>query len=76
MPNNVAGFRAKYKISQKTLADICNIALPTYCNKENNVKAEFTRSEMIAITIFFKKYESDITMDDLFFYHKKLHKEA
>lgn len=67
MPNNVAGFRAKYKISQKILADICNISLPTYCNKENNVKAEYTRSEMVAITKFFKKYDPAITMDELFF---------
>lgn len=67
MPNNVAGFRAKYKISQKTLADICNIALPTYCNKENNIRAEYTRSEMIAITKFFRRYEPNITMDELFF---------
>ena len=67
MPNNVAGFRAKYKISQKILADICKCALPTYCNKENNVKAEFTRSEMIAITKFFQQYEPKITMHELFF---------
>ena len=34
MPNNVAGFRAKYKIPQRVLADLLNIKLPTYCNKE------------------------------------------
>lgn len=67
MPNNVAGFRGKYKISQQVLADECSIRLQTYCNKENNIRAEFTRSEMIAITVFFKKYEPDITMDELFF---------
>ena len=71
MPNNVAGFRAKYKLGQKILADVCKCALQTYCNKENNVKAEFTRSEMIVITIFFKQYEPDITMDDLFFLPQK-----
>ena len=67
MPNNVAGFRATYGIAQKILADLCKIALPTYCNKEKNIKAEFTRSEMIIITNFFKKYDPKITMDDLFF---------
>ena len=67
MPNNVAAFRAKYKISQRILANKLEIALQTYCNKENNVKAEFTRSEMVAITLFFKQYEPDITMDELFF---------
>ena len=67
MPNNVAGFRSKYKIKQKTLAEICNIAVQTYCIKENNIKAEFTRREMVAITKFFKQYEPDITMDELFF---------
>ena len=67
MPNNIAGFRAKYKIPQRVLADLLNIKLPTYCNKENNVKAEFTRSEMIAITVFFKQYDLQITMDELFF---------
>ena len=67
MPNNVAGFRAKYKITQQIVADILGIKAPTYCNKENNIKAEFTRSEMVAITTFFKEYEPNITMDDLFF---------
>ena len=76
MPNNVAGFRAKYKIPQRVLADLLNIKLPTYCNKENNVRPECTRSEMVSITIFFKQYEPQITMDDLFFYPKVLHKEA
>ena len=76
MPNNVAGFRAKYKIPQRVLADLLKIKLPTYCNKENNVRAEFTRSEMVSITIFFKQYEPQITLDDLFFYPKVLHKEA
>ena len=55
MPNNIAGFRAKYKIPQRVLADLLNIKLPTYCNKENNVKAEFTRSEMIAMGEYFGK---------------------
>lgn len=70
MSNNLAIYRVRYNIKQKTLAEICNIAVPTYCNKEKGVKAEFTHSEMVAITNFFKQYNKTVTVSDLFFNEK------
>lgn len=70
MQNNVAIYRSKYKVKQKSLAEICNISVVSYCNKENNKKTEFTHSEMVAITNFFKKYDENITAYDLFFREK------
>ena len=67
MPNKLAGYRTMYGINQSTIAKVLGIALPTYCNKEKNNKAEFTRSEMVEITRFFKKIVPNISMDELFF---------
>lgn len=67
MPNKLAGYRAMYKINQNKLADLLEIAIPTYSNKENN-KTEFTRSEMVKLTKFFKEKNKKITMDEIFFY--------
>jgi len=67
MPNKLAGYRTMYGINQSTIAKVLGIALSTYCNKEKNNKAEFTRSEMVEITRFFKKIVPNISMDELFF---------
>ena len=67
MPNKLAGYRTMYGINQSTIAKVLGITLPTYCNKEKNNKAEFTRSEMVEITRFFKKIVPNISMDELFF---------
>ncbi|MGL5718700.1 MAG: helix-turn-helix transcriptional regulator [Paraclostridium sp.] len=66
MPNKLAGYRSMYKINQSTLAELLGIALPTYCNKENNKGAEFTRSEMVKLTKYFKNLMPNITMDEIF----------
>ena len=63
MPNKLAGYRTMYGINQSTIAKVLGIALPTYCNKEKNNKAEFTRSEMVEITKLLKV--ADLSSDIL-----------
>lgn len=64
-PNKVLGYRKMYKLNQSVLAKELNIGLNTYSFKENG-KTEFTLSEMRKLTLFFKQYNPDLTMDEIF----------
>ncbi len=63
--NKVLGYRKMYKLNQSVLAKELNIGLNTYSFKENG-KTEFTLSEMRKLTLFFKKYNPKLTMDEIF----------
>lgn len=63
--NKVLGYRKMYKLNQSVLAKELNIGLNTYSFKENG-KTEFTLSEMRKLTLFFKKYNPNLTMDEIF----------
>lgn len=64
--NKVAGYRKMFNLNQTYVANMLDIGLNTYSNKETN-KTEFTLSEIIAITKLFKEYNPQLTMDDIFF---------
>jgi len=66
MGNKLAGYRKMVGVNQIVLAELLGIGLNTYSFKEN-MKTEFTRSEMVKITKFFKEYFPNITMDEIFF---------
>lgn len=62
----LASLRTLYNINQVILAELIGVSVNTYSSKERGVTA-FVQREMIAITNFFRKFELDITMDDIFF---------
>lgn len=66
MGNKLAGYRKMVGANQIVLAKLLGIGTNTYSFKENE-KTEFTRTEMIKITKFFKEHFPEITMDDIFF---------
>ena len=60
--------RALYKINQIDLAKLLGVTTNTYSSKERGNTA-FTQSEMIKIVEFFKTFDNQVTMDDIFFIH-------
>lgn len=56
--------RALYNINQTVLAEAANINIRTYSNKER--RGTFSQIEMVSILEFFKKYNPDLTLDDIF----------
>lgn len=66
MGNKLAGYRRMIGITQLQISEILGISTTTYSFKEN-MKTEFTRSEMIKITKCLKNYFPNITMDEIFF---------
>lgn len=66
MPNKLKGYRSMFGINQSVLANLLGIGLNTYSFKEND-KTEFTKSEMIKLTKYFKELDPNLTMDELFY---------
>ena len=66
MNRKLASIRKLYGVNQIVLADLINVSVASFSAKETG-KTVFTQKEMIAITLFFKKYDNKITMDDIFF---------
>lgn len=62
----LASLRTLYNINQSVLAELIQVSINTYSSKERGVTS-FNQKEMIEITNFFRKFEPDITMDDIFF---------
>ena len=62
----MASLRTLYKINQSVLAEVIGVTINTFSSKERGVTA-FTQQEMILITNHFKQFDSNITMDDIFF---------
>ena len=62
----LASLRTLYKINQSVLAEVIGVTINTFSSKERGVTA-FTQQEMILITNHFKQFDSNITMDDIFF---------
>lgn len=62
----LASLRTLYKINQSVLAEVIGVTINTFSSKERGVTA-FTQQEMILITNHFKRFDSNITMDDIFF---------
>ena len=62
----LASLRTLYKINQSDLAEVIGVTINTFSSKERGVTA-FTQQEMILITNHFKRFDSNITMDDIFF---------
>lgn len=58
--------RTFYNIKQKELSELLNVSLNTYSSKERG-NTPFFQGEMISIVKFFKQYDRNITMDDIFF---------
>lgn len=61
---NLRLYRTKYGLSQADLAKELNVAERTYWSKERY--GTFTQDEMIIILNYFKKYEPNITLDNIF----------
>lgn len=59
------GLRGTYGVTQSELASFIGIATPSYCRKEQG-KLQFKQGEMMSIYRFFRKYNSGITLDDIF----------
>lgn len=66
MNKKLIAYRKMLNITQKQLADEINISSTSFCHKENG-KKNFTQSEMIKITSYFKESIPTITMDEIFF---------
>lgn len=62
----LASIRTLYGIKQITLATLIDVSVASFSAKETG-KSVFTQKEMIDITNFFKEYDADLTMDDIFF---------
>lgn len=71
MKNDIlAGYRRMYNIKQKDFADLLNVTSVTYSHKENGVTS-FNQEEMIKIIDELKKYNEELTMDDIFYKPQK-----
>lgn len=67
MLDNLILCRKKYKIQQSEIAEVINKTNKTVSLKENG-KIPITRDEMIKITAHIKKkYNPNITVEDIFF---------
>ena len=64
--SKVLFLRRGYGISQEAMANILKTSRKTIREKELGRK-EFTRAEMIEITNLFKKYNSNHTVEEIFF---------
>lgn len=64
--SKVLFLRRGYGISQEVMANILKTSRKSVREKELGRK-EFTRSEMIEITNLFKKYNSNHTVEEIFF---------
>ena len=63
--NKLLGYRKMFNLNQTAIAKELGVGLNTYSFKENG-KSEFTLSEMRKITLLFKKYNPNLTMDEIF----------
>lgn len=58
----------KYDISQKELAKAIGVCRQTVTNRINNLRGEWTESEMLKVWEYFKTHvNKDIKITDLFF---------
>lgn len=62
----LASLRTLYEVNQSSLATVIGVSVNTFSSKERGI-TNFTQPEMIKITKFFKNYNSNVTMDDIFF---------
>lgn len=58
--------RALYDIQQKELASLLGVTINTLSTKERGLTS-FTQIEMIKIVEFFREYDKNLSMDDIFF---------
>lgn len=64
--NKVLMYRSACKLTQEDMAMALGISITAYRQKESGER-EFRNSEMVAFTNKLKEYDSNITMDDIFF---------
>lgn len=63
--NKVLGYRKMFKLNQDEVSEVLGIGQNTYSYKENG-KAPFTVVEAKKLTLLFKKYNPNLTMDEIF----------
>lgn len=62
----LSDLRKRYKLTQKDMAKAIGLSQPLYAMKEGR-KRKFTPCEMTRIFTFFKKRNSRLNMQDIFF---------
>lgn len=63
--NKVLGYRKMFKLNQDEVSEVLGIGQNTYSSKENG-KTSFTVTEAKKLTLLFKKYNPNLTMDEIF----------
>ena len=63
--NKVQMYRKAIKKTQKEIADFLNLSLDGYSKKERRV-SQFTEHEIKALLQLFKKYNENLTVEDIF----------
>ncbi|WP_409068908.1 helix-turn-helix transcriptional regulator [Clostridium caseinilyticum] len=66
MNSKLIAYRRMFNLNQEDVAKVINRSVSTYNRKEVG-KIDFTQTEMITITEFFKERIPEITMDEIFF---------
>ena len=62
----LSDLRKRYKLTQRDMAKAIGISQPLYAMKEGR-KRKFTPDEMTRVFIFFKKINTRLNMQDIFF---------
>ena len=66
MNKQLVAYRKILNMSQTEMAKYIGIGLTAYNSKETG-KSDFTQSEMLSIRNVIKKYNPNITVDEIFF---------
>lgn len=62
----LSDLRKRYKLTQRDMAKAIGVSQPLYAMKEGG-KRKFTPDEMTRVFIFFKKINTRLNMQDIFF---------